>query len=88
MGNGEPALGYIGLGLMGAPMTERLLEAGCPVRVWNRSRDKIVPALEKGAREGASPADVARNSDIVQTCVTDGQAASLAWPSRNSSDPR
>ena len=74
MGNGEPALGYIGLGLMGGPMTERLLDAGRPVTVWNRSRDKIVPALEKGAREGASPADVARNSDIVQTCVTDGQA--------------
>ena len=74
MGNGEPALGYIGLGLMGWPMTERLLDAGCPVTVWNRSRDKIVPALEKGAREGASPEDVARKSDIVQTCVTDGAA--------------
>lgn len=74
MGNGKPALGYIGLGLMGGPMTERLLDAGCHVTVWNRSRDKIVPALGKGAREGAFPADVARNSDIVQTCVTDGAA--------------
>ena len=37
MNSSKPRLGYIGLGLMGAPMTRRLLDAGYAVAVWNRS---------------------------------------------------
>jgi 3-hydroxyisobutyrate dehydrogenase-like beta-hydroxyacid dehydrogenase len=40
----------IGLGLMGTAMTERLLEAGYPVQVWNRTREKAAPLLARGAR--------------------------------------
>jgi len=46
----KPKLGYIGLGLMGKPMTLRLLAAGYQVSVWNRSRDKLAPVTEKGAK--------------------------------------
>ena len=38
-------LGYIGLGIMGGPMVDRLLDADEDVTVWNRSREKILPAL-------------------------------------------
>ena len=38
-----PKLGFIGIGLMGKPMTLRLLAAGYTVAVWNRSKDKLVP---------------------------------------------
>jgi 3-hydroxyisobutyrate dehydrogenase len=68
-------LGYIGIGLMGKPMVLRLLAAGHEVTVWNRSRDKLTPAVEKGATTAASPADVARASEIVMMCVTDQAAA-------------
>lgn len=68
-------LGFIGIGLMGRPMTLRLLAAGHEVTVWNRSREKLAPVLEKGARAGASPAGVARAADIVMMCVTDQHAA-------------
>lgn len=68
-------LGYIGIGLMGKPMTLRLLEAGHEVTVWNRSRGKLAAVVEKGARAAASPAEVARAADIVMMCVTDQQAA-------------
>ena len=68
-------LGYIGIGLMGKPMTLRLLEAGHEVTVWNRSREKLAAVVEKGARAAASPAEVARAADIVMMCVTDQQAA-------------
>jgi 3-hydroxyisobutyrate dehydrogenase len=68
-------LGFIGIGLMGRPMTLRLLAAGHEVSVWNRSRDKLAPVVEKGAREAESPAAVARSSEIVMMCVTDQQAA-------------
>lgn len=67
-------LGYVGLGLMGWPMTERLLAAGHAVTVWNRSREKLRPALDAGAKEAKTPADVARAADIVFTCVTDDRA--------------
>ena len=43
-------LGYIGIGLMGKPMVLRLLAAGHEVTVWNRSKDKLQPVLEKGAK--------------------------------------
>jgi 3-hydroxyisobutyrate dehydrogenase len=68
-------LGFIGIGLMGRPMTLRLLAAGHQVTVWNRSRDKLAPVLEKGAKAAESPAAVARGSDIVMMCVTDQRAA-------------
>jgi 3-hydroxyisobutyrate dehydrogenase len=68
-------LGFIGIGLMGRPMVLRLLAAGHEVTVWNRSRDKLAPVLEKGAKAAASPADVARAAGIVMMCVTDQKAA-------------
>jgi 3-hydroxyisobutyrate dehydrogenase len=68
-------LGYIGIGLMGKPMVMRLLAAGHEVTVWNRSAAKLAPVVEKGAKAAASPADVARASEVVMMCVTDQKAA-------------
>lgn len=68
-------LGYIGIGLMGKPMVLRLLAAGHEVAVWNRSKDKLAPVVEKGAKAVASPAAVARAADIIMMCVTDQNAA-------------
>ena len=67
-------LGFVGIGLMGRPMTLRLLAAGHEVTVWNRSRDKLAAVVEKGARPADSPAAVARAAEIVMMCVTDQQA--------------
>ena len=71
MSEDKPAIGYIGLGLMGANMPVRLLDAGYRVTVWNRTRAKMEPALARGARAGESPADVARRSDFVHLCLLD-----------------
>lgn len=68
-------LGYIGIGLMGRPMTLRLLAAGHEVAVWNRSPEKLAAVVAKGARAVGSPAEVARAADIVMMCVTDQHAA-------------
>lgn len=67
----SPKLGYIGIGLMGRPMTLRLLAAGYKVAVWNRSPEKLAPVVAKGAIAKESPAAVARYADIVMMCVTD-----------------
>lgn len=69
-----PTLGYIGTGLMGAPMATRLIEAGHTVTVWNRTPAKAQPLVERGAALGDSPADVAAKSDIVFMCLTDTKA--------------
>lgn len=67
-------LGYLGLGLMGLPMSRRLLNAGYDVTVWNRSAAKAAPLVEVGARLAGSPHDVAANTSIIFMCVTDAHA--------------
>ena len=68
-------IGLIGLGLMGRQLAQRLLLAGFPLRVWNRSRPKAEEILAAGALCGDSPATLARQSDVVITIVTDSAAS-------------
>jgi hypothetical protein len=67
-------LGYLGLGLMGLPMSRRLLNAGHDVAVWNRSAAKAALLVEAGARLANSPRDVAATASIIFMCVTDAHA--------------
>ena len=68
-------IGFIGLGLMGQPMSRRLLDAGHPLTVWNRTADKARGLLAAGAAWGASALAVAQASDVVITMVTDSAAS-------------
>jgi 3-hydroxyisobutyrate dehydrogenase len=70
----KPTLAFLGLGLMGLPMTQRLIAAGYRVHVWNRSRAKLAPALERGAFEAATPREATKAADVVLLCVTDTRA--------------
>jgi 2-hydroxy-3-oxopropionate reductase len=63
-------LGFIGLGIMGAPMCGHLLAAGYPVRVNTRSKVPLAIA-ESSAVLCSSPAEVARGSDIIITMLPD-----------------
>ncbi|HYS65934.1 MAG TPA: NAD(P)-dependent oxidoreductase [Paraburkholderia sp.] len=65
----KPAIGFIGLGIMGASMAARLAAAGYPLHVYNRTRAKAEPLIEAGASWHASPAALAEASDIVITIV-------------------
>lgn len=66
----KPIVGFIGLGVMGAPMAANVAKAGFPLVVWNRTAAKMNPLLQKGAKKGASPAHVASEADIVITMVS------------------
>lgn len=55
-------------------MSLRLLDAGLDLTVWNRSPEKSLPALAKGARKAASPAALAAETDVVFLCLTDSDA--------------
>ncbi len=55
----KPAIGLIGLGLMGRPMGMNLLKAGYPLTVWNRTATRAEGLVAAGARQAGSPKDAA-----------------------------
>lgn len=74
MAETAPKLAFLGTGLMGSPMARRLLAAGFPLRVWNRTMAKAAPLAEAGARLAETPAEAVQDADIVVTMLTDGTA--------------
>jgi len=64
-------LGFIGIGLMGEPMTRRLLAAGYTVNVWNRTASKLQPVIKVGAIPSTSIAELIQNSTIILLCLAD-----------------
>ena len=69
MSTSLPALAFAGIGLMGLPMTRRLLAAGYPLSVWNRSPDKCLPLLDLGAQRAQTPAELCTDAGIVMLCL-------------------
>jgi len=64
-------IGFCGMGTMGASMSANLARAGFPITVWNRTPGRAAKAVEQGAREAATPNELAATSDIVVICVSD-----------------
>jgi len=64
-------VGFVGTGIMGAPMARNLIRAGFSVTVWNRTASKAAPLVEEGAVSAASPAAVAAASEVTFSCVSD-----------------
>jgi 3-hydroxyisobutyrate dehydrogenase len=67
-------LGWIGMGNIGTPMALRMIEAGHDILVWGRTKERLKPALEKGAGESGSAAALASACDAVFLCITDTKA--------------
>jgi 3-hydroxyisobutyrate dehydrogenase-like beta-hydroxyacid dehydrogenase len=67
-------IGFIGLGNLGTPIAENLLQKGHALVVYNRTAAKAQPLKEKGATVAASVKDVATSSDIVFSIVSDDAA--------------
>lgn len=63
-------VGFVGLGIMGAPMAQNLLRAGFELTVWNRTAAKCEPLVAAGATAAGSPAAVAAASEVTISCVT------------------
>jgi 3-hydroxyisobutyrate dehydrogenase-like beta-hydroxyacid dehydrogenase len=62
-------LGFVGLGKMGRPMTQRLLAAGHTVHVFNRSKPAIDQLAAQGATPAGSAAEVANRAEIIMTAL-------------------
>ncbi|HTW89570.1 MAG TPA: NAD(P)-dependent oxidoreductase [Candidatus Binataceae bacterium] len=67
-------VGFVGLGSMGVPMAEALIDAGMSLTVFNRTASKAEPLVAKGARLVTSAGDVAKPGGIVVTMVADDAA--------------
>jgi len=63
-------IAFLGMGIMGRPMASKLAAAGHEVTVWNRTASKF----GEGARVAASPAEAARDAEVVWLCVADTAA--------------
>ncbi len=70
----ELRIGFIGTGLIGTPMVERLLDQGLAVTVWNRTAHKAAPLLARGATAAGSARELASDCDIICLCLTNTAA--------------
>jgi 3-hydroxyisobutyrate dehydrogenase len=69
-----PHIAFLGLGRMGLPMARRILDAGHPLTVWNRTASRAEPLVAAGARAAADPAEAVRDADVVITMLADPDA--------------
>ncbi|XP_031474114.1 glyoxylate/succinic semialdehyde reductase 2, chloroplastic [Nymphaea colorata] len=68
-------VGFLGLGIMGSPMAKNLINAGCDVTVWNRTKGKCDQLLDLGARYKSSPMEVASCCDVTFAMLADPESA-------------
>src|SRR5436190_15758252 len=73
------SIGFVGTGLMGRGMVRSLLRKGHPVRVWNRTRRKAEDLAQAGATVAATPADAARDADVVISMLADPDAVAACF---------
>src|SRR5215470_9194734 len=69
-------LGYVGLGVMGSHMTEKLLEKGHTVTGYNRTKSKAQWLIDKGMKWADSPRAGSSTADVILSMVTNSQALS------------
>ncbi len=67
----NPTIGFIGLGIMGRPMTKNLLKAGFTVIGYDLFPAGIEDVVAAGAQAGTSIADVTKRSDVIITMLPD-----------------
>jgi len=67
--------GFLGLGIMGSAIAANLVRAGFEVTVWNRTAARCAPLVALGARQAATPREVAESCDITFAMLADPAAA-------------
>lgn len=75
----KPTVGFIGLGIMGRPMSRNLMKAGYPLVVYDIMPAAVEEIVQAGAQAGASCADVAARADVVITMLPDSPDVEKAY---------
>lgn len=76
--NFSTTVAVLGTGLMGAGIARNLARKGFAVRAWNRTAEKAQALKTDGIEAFDTPADTARNTDIIVTMLKDGPAVAIA----------
>ena len=66
-------VGFIGLGVMGAPMAANILKGGHELTVYDRSAEAVARLVQAGAKAAANPREVGAASEIVVTMLPEPQ---------------
>ncbi|XP_023644813.1 glyoxylate/succinic semialdehyde reductase 2, chloroplastic [Capsella rubella] len=72
---GTVSIGFLGMGIMGSPMAQNLIKAGCDVTVWNRTKSKCDPLVGLGAKYKSSPEEVTATCDLTFAMLADPESA-------------
>jgi 3-hydroxyisobutyrate dehydrogenase-like beta-hydroxyacid dehydrogenase len=80
-------ISLLGCGLMGTPMARRLLAAGWPLTVWNRTPAKAQALQSFGAQLAHTPAQAVARADVVITMLEDGAAVQHVLFSTDATQP-
>lgn len=71
-------IGFLGIGTMGLPMANRLLSAGVPLRIWNRTAGRCAPLVARGAIEASSVDALFETCQVVMVMLLNQEAMDAA----------
>lgn len=75
MGQTQGKVSWLGLGIMGKPMSRNLVKAGYDVTVWNRKPEKAESLVEEGATHARGVREAVRGASVIFAMVSDPEAA-------------
>lgn len=75
----KPSVALLGLGIMGSGMAHRLLGAGFPLTIYNRTAEKAAAFAERGAKVATKPRDAVGRAEIIISMVADDSASRSVW---------
>ena len=78
----QTKIALLGLGLMGSGMAGRLLDAGYPLAIWNRTPGKAQALEARGARLAKSPREAAAGAAVVLSMLADVPVSRDVWLGR------
>src|SRR4249920_2721486 len=77
------SIAFLGLGLMGTGMSHRLLKAGFPLTVYNRTPERAATIASEGAKLARTPRDASQCAEIVVSMLADDAASRSTWFGRD-----
>src|ERR1700753_460 len=78
----QTKIALLGLGLMGSGMAGRLLDAGYPLSIWNRTPDKAQPFAGRGAKGAKAPREAVKDAGVVISMLADVVVCRDVWLGR------
>jgi len=79
----ETKIALLGIGVMGVGMGGRLIEAGYPLTVYNRTPEKAQPLVDRGATWAKTPAEAVAGANIIFSMLADDAASRKVWLKEN-----